>query len=221
MASKAKGPAGLPLTTLQAERGPLAPQRIVVHSSPFTIGRSAGCNLTVPEARVSRQHARLQWREGRWFVNDLDSANGTFLNNQKLTMPQPLHSGDLIGVGESVFLFTAMRPPPALRRPTARSRRAGWVVGVAVLVVVLMLGVAAALLISGRTAKEEQVAPLPGLPTIEVPTIVLPTIELPTVELPPVLPTMEVPPGIPTLPAPPGGIPLPTIPWPPPQESQP
>ena len=176
MASKAKGPAGLPLATLQAEQGPLAPQRFDIHLSAFIIGRSAESDMTVPEARVSRQHARLQWWEGRWFVNDLDSANGTFLNNQKLTMPQPLHSGDLIGVGESVFLFTAKRPPPALRRRTARPRRAGWVVGVAVLAVVLLLGVAAALLISGRTAKEEQAAPLPGLPTIALPTIQLPTI---------------------------------------------
>lgn len=221
MASRTSGPARFPPATLRAERGLLAPQRIIVHRSPFTIGRSADNDLVLSEARVSRQHARLEWWQGRWFLHDLNSANGTFLNRQRLTAPQPLHSGDLIRIGDSVFLFTAEALPPEPPRPTAKPRRSG-VVGVAVGVVLLMLALAAVLLIRGRPAQEEEVVPAPGLPTVELPTVALPTVQIPTVELPPALPTVEVPPGIPTVPALPTlGLPLPTIPWPPPQETPP
>lgn len=222
MASKAKGPAGLPSATLRAERGPLAPQRIIVHHSPFTIGRSTNNDLVLSEARVSRQHARLEWWQGRWFLHDLNSANGIFLNRQRLTTPQPLHSGDLIGIGESVFLFTAEALPPVPPQPTAKPRRSGLVVGVAVGTVLLMLAIAATLLISARPAKEEEAAPAPGLPTVAIPTVVLPTMEIPTIPLPPAIPTVEVPPAIPTVSALPTlGLRIPTIPWPPPKETPP
>lgn len=218
-----------PQAALQAERGPLAGQRFPLRS-PFTIGRSAECRrcgVVLPDTLVSRQHARLELREGRWTIQDLNSANGTTLNRQRLAGSQPLSSGDLIGIGESVFLFTAQAaaarpaaPPAPSARPAGRSRRRGAVAGIVVGVVLIALLVAAAVLISRQISQEDEVAPGPALPTIQLPTIKIPTITLPTalpsIEIPTLaplptalpdlepiqtaLPNLEIPTGLPKLP---------------------
>ncbi|EAU69485.1 ggdef family protein [Stigmatella aurantiaca DW4/3-1] len=54
---------------------------------------------------VSRRHARILVRQGRMFVEDLGSTNGTYLNDQEVRQAQPLRSGDLIKVGGSIFKF--------------------------------------------------------------------------------------------------------------------
>jgi pSer/pThr/pTyr-binding forkhead associated (FHA) protein len=50
---------------------------------------------------VSRRHARIQRQRTQFFVEDLGSANGTFLNGQRLTpyLPHPLHDGDELQAG--------------------------------------------------------------------------------------------------------------------------
>jgi len=53
------------------------------------------------EGGVSRRHARIQRQRTQFFVEDLGSANGTFLNGQRLTpyLPHPLHNGDELQAG--------------------------------------------------------------------------------------------------------------------------
>jgi len=54
---------------------------------------------------VSRRHAEIFLHEGRYFVRDLDSANGTLLNNKKVTnQPQPIRSGDQLHLGELLLI---------------------------------------------------------------------------------------------------------------------
>jgi pSer/pThr/pTyr-binding forkhead associated (FHA) protein len=50
---------------------------------------------------VSRRHARIQRQRTQFFIEDLGSANGTFLNGQRLTpyLPHPLHDGDDLQIG--------------------------------------------------------------------------------------------------------------------------
>jgi len=70
------------------------------------IGRSAECALAVKDDLVSRRHARIKRIFSIYFLNDLQSANGTFVNGDRVSMAQ-LNDGDQIRVGDSIFKFVA------------------------------------------------------------------------------------------------------------------
>ncbi len=59
------------------------------------------------EGGVSRRHAKLTVRGNQWLVEDLNSTNFTFVNNQKLNpgVPQPLNNGDQVRLGRVVLTF--------------------------------------------------------------------------------------------------------------------
>jgi hypothetical protein len=61
-----------------------------------------------PEAKVSRRHARIMRRNGQYFIEDLGSTNGTFINRGRRLLPgdrQPLRDGDEIIVGKTFLRF--------------------------------------------------------------------------------------------------------------------
>lgn len=65
-----------------------------------------------PEAKVSRRHARITLREGKYFLEDLGSTNGTFVNRGKRLLPghqHPLQDGDEIIVGKTFLRFHVAR----------------------------------------------------------------------------------------------------------------
>ncbi len=69
------------------------------------IGRAEDNTLALDDLFVSAHHALILWREGQWWLEDLESHNGTFLNEVRLTSAQPLTSGDRIRVGKTVLRF--------------------------------------------------------------------------------------------------------------------
>jgi pSer/pThr/pTyr-binding forkhead associated (FHA) protein len=73
-----------------------------------TIGRDAKNDLTFTSATVSREHASVTFRDGRWYVEDRGSFNGTFLNGIRVQpgTPLPLRHADRIGIGEETVLFS-------------------------------------------------------------------------------------------------------------------
>ncbi len=74
--------------------------------SPFTVGRDGDNTVNLLDALVSRQHARISpSTNGSFEVEDLRSANGTYLNGQRLIARQRLADGDRIQLGESVLTF--------------------------------------------------------------------------------------------------------------------
>jgi hypothetical protein len=72
------------------------------------IGRDAGNDLTFASPSVSRDHAALTFRDGRWYVEDRGSFNGTFLNGTRVQpgTPLPLRHADRIGIGAETLLFS-------------------------------------------------------------------------------------------------------------------
>ncbi|TMK59663.1 MAG: FHA domain-containing protein [Actinobacteria bacterium] len=67
------------------------------------IGRAMGCDLRLEDTYVSQEHARIFAKNGSWYVEDLGSTNGTFVNEQRLAAPAMLTSGDRIRVGTTIL----------------------------------------------------------------------------------------------------------------------
>jgi pSer/pThr/pTyr-binding forkhead associated (FHA) protein len=67
------------------------------------VGRDTSCDLILEENTVSAEHARLSFHDGRWWVEDLGSRNGTYLNEELLTTAVVLTSGDFLQLGQVVY----------------------------------------------------------------------------------------------------------------------
>lgn len=69
----------------------------------LSVGRAAGCQITLDDTYVSQLHARVYQRDGQVFVEDLGSTNGTYLNRQKVSGPMVMNRGDQLQVGSTVM----------------------------------------------------------------------------------------------------------------------
>lgn len=67
------------------------------------IGRHTQCDLTILDENASAQHARLSHHHGRWWLEDLNSTNGTFLNGSKLNTATVIITDDEIRCGNTRF----------------------------------------------------------------------------------------------------------------------
>ncbi len=67
--------------------------------SGATVGRSAGNGVRFDEDSVSSRHAVISLEGGRWWLEDLGSTNGTFVNDARVTGRAPLRNGDVVQVG--------------------------------------------------------------------------------------------------------------------------
>ncbi|GJM44244.1 MAG: hypothetical protein DHS20C21_10860 [Gemmatimonadota bacterium] len=83
---------------------PLPPVRID-ESGEVVIGRSPDCDLTIDSTRASRCHAAVRTEAGKYFVQDLGSTNGTYVNGARLEAERELVAGDRITVGDEAITF--------------------------------------------------------------------------------------------------------------------
>ncbi len=88
----------------------MAPPTLAGHgfslTGETTIGRGAGCGVSIDDAHVSKLHARLSPHEGGWLLEDLGSTNGTLLNGSPVTAATPIAAGGRITIGEIVLELT-------------------------------------------------------------------------------------------------------------------
>jgi hypothetical protein len=86
--------------------------------SPFplaesiTIGRAKDCDLPLDDNRASRQHARLERRPDGYWISDLGSSNGVFLNGNRITEPIRLTLQDEIQIGDTTLKAVAIMSSP-------------------------------------------------------------------------------------------------------------
>ena len=78
--------------------------RYELHGDEIMIGRGDDCQIQVHEHSVSRQHARIELTEEGYVVHDLDSTNGTFINDRPITESK-LHDGEYLRVGNCIYRF--------------------------------------------------------------------------------------------------------------------
>jgi pSer/pThr/pTyr-binding forkhead associated (FHA) protein len=83
------------------------------HQDVTTVGRGAGNDLVIAGHTVSRRHARLWFStpDARWYLEDLQSANGTMVNGVRIYQTVALNDGDRINFGDESALFNITYGP--------------------------------------------------------------------------------------------------------------
>lgn len=77
------------------------PRVIPLDGHDVTFGRADASTVVVADSFVSDTHARVYLSDGRWFVSDLGSTNGTYVNQRRVVEPQPLLPGDQLAIGKT------------------------------------------------------------------------------------------------------------------------
>ena len=163
---------------------------VPITGNVITIGRELDNDIALDDLEISRHHARLTRQGSHFIIEDLNSANGTLINNAPLTEPHILRSGDAVSLGEYKLKFeevpqtvspSQVLPPvqPAATNPP-RSLFP-WIIGGGILLITLLallvLFAAGWIFTRGQTA-------LTGEPTTQATTLAgRPVVEL--IQVPP------------------------------------
>lgn len=89
--------------TLVVLAGPLAGTQLNLQSSAVLIGRAPSCTLVLDDDYASGRHARIFPHDGRWFVEDLGSTNGSWLGDHRVGEPEPMNPGLQLKIGQTVI----------------------------------------------------------------------------------------------------------------------
>lgn len=87
------------------------PQPIRFRAIEVVIGRDPACDYTISDSTVSARHTRLVFRSGQWWVEDLHSTNGTFLNHEPVSEPVVITGGDQLRCGQVAFRLSIGAAP--------------------------------------------------------------------------------------------------------------
>jgi pSer/pThr/pTyr-binding forkhead associated (FHA) protein len=99
--------------TMRAGAAPAAHLKVIEGNDPkgktfelsdeVTVGRASGCQVALTDPTVSQLHARIFRRDGKLYVEDLGSSNGTFVNRKKVSSPVAIRRGDRLALGGTVL----------------------------------------------------------------------------------------------------------------------
>ena len=109
------------MAILVALQGAAPNESLLLEGPVVVLGRHPGCDIVLESGAVSRQHARISNSEGNYYIEDLHSRNGTFLNGKLLTQRHLLNENDEIGICELSFIFR-LTPLEEGAAPLADSR---------------------------------------------------------------------------------------------------
>ena len=77
---------------------------VTIESDPFIIGRGDDCNLKLTDQRISRHHSEIHMGGDLLWIRDLNSTNGTFVNDKQIEEAELLDPGDTIKIGNNSFV---------------------------------------------------------------------------------------------------------------------
>jgi predicted component of type VI protein secretion system len=162
------------LAALGVQVGPQAGEEVPIRLPVVTVGRGSQSDVVLADDSVSTTHARLEFEQGAWRITDLNSTNGTYVENVRLApqVPTPLAYGSTVRFGGVKLHFRAVEaadpeaarasytPPP--REAPIRERKGGFRLPVWLLVLLLVLLVLAALLVYGLLWTGPGAEPMPA-----------------------------------------------------------
>jgi pSer/pThr/pTyr-binding forkhead associated (FHA) protein len=86
------------------------PADLILADKPITIGRSPDADIITLDERASRMHCGIRLWDGEYYIKDLKSKNGTYLNNERVEMAK-IKPGDKIRLGNTVLLIADRKSP--------------------------------------------------------------------------------------------------------------
>ncbi len=86
-----------------------------IHRTKTVIGRGDDCELQVPLGTISRHHCEIAIEDNTALLKDAGSSNGTYHNNQRVTVDQPLMPGDHIRIGPVTFTVVIDGEPTQIK----------------------------------------------------------------------------------------------------------
>ncbi|MBZ2196974.1 FHA domain-containing protein FhaB/FipA [Occultella gossypii] len=90
-------------STIRVTAGPLRGTTLKLGQSSVLIGRAPSSTLVLDDDYASNRHARIFPEDGQWFVEDLESRNGTYLGAHRVHGPTPVTIGTPIRIGQTVI----------------------------------------------------------------------------------------------------------------------
>src|SRR5215213_6917651 len=109
--SAARGPAELGrLVVVAAPRGEPPAGSAFPLDAVTTLGRDVNNTIVVDDPFASSDHAVLTFRGRAWYVEDLESTNGTYVNGSRVSGVSPLGFGDTLQIGQARFRLERPRP---------------------------------------------------------------------------------------------------------------
>jgi pSer/pThr/pTyr-binding forkhead associated (FHA) protein len=109
------------MTELIIQSGKHQGKKLVITEAEVTVGRDEQCAIRLASNDVSRHHCTLRSAPEGLFVRDLDSRNGTFVNDVQISGETLLKEGDTLRIGPMVFQVPAakQKKTPAIQTPSA------------------------------------------------------------------------------------------------------
>lgn len=94
------------MVTLKIKPNDLIPEEeFTLGTEPVVIGRHPNCDIVLDYGAISREHAKISFEEGAYYVEDLRSRNGTFLNSNLIDRKIPIFDGDIIRICDIELVF--------------------------------------------------------------------------------------------------------------------
>ena len=87
---------------LVVTEGPLGGTTVQLGDAPITLGRASDNTIVLADEYASGHHARFVGQDGQWYVEDLGSTNGTWVERARITGPTPVRPGVPVRVGQTV-----------------------------------------------------------------------------------------------------------------------
>jgi pSer/pThr/pTyr-binding forkhead associated (FHA) protein len=75
-----------------------------INQSEVLVGRDPNCKIHIQDETVSSQHVRIYYHDNNWWIVDLNSTNGTFLNEEMISHPCVITENDEVRIGQVKFL---------------------------------------------------------------------------------------------------------------------
>ncbi len=86
----------------------LAPGTVFTLQAVTSLGRKPSNTIVLDDDFVSGEHSLVSWRDGRAWLEDVASTNGTFLNEAEIVRPTAISEGDILGVGDVRLKWTEL-----------------------------------------------------------------------------------------------------------------